>query len=141
MGVRVLDLRNWLRDAACKGVGFDFVPLTETTSGLAQAQEWCNICPVREECLMTAMRNPAWSGYWGGTTTKERSKLKASKHRAKCPLCLSVNVVTIDRSQVCIACGRSWPTGGAPVPKQEKRPSERGAGPRESEVKVMGEVL
>ena len=140
MGARVLNLRNWLDRAICDEDEFDFTPPTETLAGLEVAQRWCNICPVREECLMTAMRN-GWQGYWGGTMTADRRKLKALKYRAKCPCCLSVNVVTVSTSQVCIACGRSWAVARAPVPAEPKRPSETSADPREEEVTIVGDML
>lgn len=143
MGARVLNLRNWSDSAACKGVAdqFDFTPTTETTAGLFEAQKWCNLCPVREECLMTAMRN-GWSGYWGGSMTAERKKLKAAKRRVKCPLCTSVNLVRVDGNQVCVACGRSWRTGQEPVVKEDRRrPSERSDAPQHEEVSVMGDRL
>lgn len=89
---------------------------------------------------MTAMRN-SWHGYWGGTMTTERMKLKSSKHRVKCPLCTSVMVVSVDGSQVCIACGRSWPTGRPPAVKKGKRPSERTADPQQEEVLIVGDAL
>lgn len=141
MGARVLNLRNWLTRAECRGADFDFVPTTETARGLAAAQQWCNLCPVREECLMTALRNSAWTGYWGGTTTAERSKLKAAKRRVKCPVCLSITLIDLDDSQVCIACGRSWRNGREPAVKHQKRPSEKTADPQQKEVTVVGDVL
>ena len=140
MWARVLNLRNWMHRAACRGANFDFTPATETAGGLEVARTWCNTCPVREECLMTAMKN-GWPGYWGGTMTAERSKLKAVKHRVKCPICKCVDLVSIDQSQVCIACGRSWPTSRIPDVPEEKRPSEKTADPQQEEVLVVGDTL
>lgn len=140
MWARVLNLRNWMADAGCRGADFEFVPTTETYDGLASALTWCNVCPVREECLLTAMKN-GWSGYWGGTMTAERARLKAPKHRVKCPLCKAVNLIKVDTSQVCVACGRSWPVGPSPAVHREKRPSELSADPQEEEVMVVGDAL
>lgn len=142
MGAVVVQLRHWSADAACKGSDFEFVPSTETSRGLMGARQWCDVCPVREECLTNAMQN-SWQGYWGGTLTAERNRLKAPKNRAKCPLCKSVNVVTVEESQVCIACGRSWRKGNPPVPKVKrlKRPTEKTANPETEGVIPVGEVL
>lgn len=140
MGAVFVQLGKWSGKAQCKGVAFEFVPLTETPRGLMQARQWCDVCPVQTECLMTAMRH-GWQGYWGGTLTAERNKLKAPKHRAKCPVCRSVDLVTVEQSQVCIACGRSWRSGKPPVTKVQKRPTEKTDSPKTEGVIVMGDAL
>jgi len=142
VGAIVVQLKHWQENAACNEAEFDFVPLTETAAGLVGARRWCDICPVQVECLTTAMRS-SWQGYWGGTTTKDRNRLKAPKNRAKCPLCKSVNLVTVEESQVCIACGRSWRKGSPPVPKAKslKRPTEKRESPEIEGVTPVGEIL
>jgi hypothetical protein len=142
VGAIVVQLRHWSSGAECKGSGFDFVPTTETATGLLNARKWCDICPVRDECLTTAVKN-GWHGYWGGTTTAERNRLRAPKYRAKCPICKGVTVVTLEDSQACIACGRSWRKGSPPVPrvKRLKRPTEKTAHPETEGVTTVGEVL
>lgn len=114
MEIRVFNLRDWMKNAECRGSDFDFVPPTESAEGLSVATSmWCNVCPVRDECLVTALKN-GWKGYWGGTLTSDRNKLRSMKRRKKCPLCKSVNLITADRCQICVACGRSWTVGNAP---------------------------
>jgi|SRR5215213_331136 len=108
MEIKVLRLRDWMKNAECRGSKFDFVPDAESAIELEVAKSgFCNLCPVRDECLVTALRN-GWKGYWGGTLTSERTKLRSLKRRKKCPLCKSVNLITSDQSQICASCGRSW---------------------------------
>lgn len=42
-------------------------------------RDYCNVCPVREDCLEYALENNEIYGIWGGTTEIERKRLK--KHR------------------------------------------------------------
>lgn len=113
MEVRVLRLRNWMKRAECRGADFDFVPVAESAAELEAAKSgFCNLCPVRDECLVTALMS-GWKGYWGGTLTSERTKLRSMKRRKKCPLCKSVNLITTKRNQICVACARSWPISAA----------------------------
>lgn len=108
MEIRVLRLRDWMRRAKCRGSRYDFVPDAESAIGLSGLKAgFCDLCPVRDECLVTALRN-GWKGYWGGTLTSERDKLRSLKHRKKCPICKSVNLITADQTQICAACSRSW---------------------------------
>lgn len=143
MGAVRVHLKHWGDHAACRGSDYEFVPHTETETGAAEAAAaWCNTCPVRDECLTTAVQN-GWQGYWGGTSTASRNRLRAPKNRAKCPICKSVNVVTLEESQACIACGRSWRKASPPVVKTAagKRPSETAGEPATEEVKIMGDAL
>lgn len=128
MEIRVFSLRDWMQDAECRGSDFDFVPVTESVQELEAAKAaWCNVCPVRDECLMTALKN-GWKGYWGGTLTSDRNKLRSLKRRVKCPLCKSVTLITTERYQVCVACSRSWTISNAP-------------GTGTQEVEIVGDLL
>jgi hypothetical protein len=112
----------WMDRGACNGVGLDFVPDAETERGLAEAKAFCNACAVRTECLAWAMLYRC-EGYWGGTTTYQRLQLMRVRTRAKCPLCLSVQLVATEQHEVCLACGMSWvrdvrlePIAATPLP-------------------------
>lgn len=111
---------RWQDEALCRGLPRDeFVPDKETPEGLEAAREHCNPCPVRDVCLRYALTYNL-RGYWGGTDTPERRRLKAKKNRAKCPSCSSRRVVTMDGGTddaLCIACGLSWLTEAASQPR------------------------
>jgi WhiB family redox-sensing transcriptional regulator len=114
---------RWQDDAACAGLDLDrFVPDKEDPEGLAAAREICGPCPVRVTCLQYAMVY-GQRGYWGGTDTEERKRLKAKKDRAKCPSCASRRVVgpvtgrAGEPVDLCIGCGLSWPTAAAATPR------------------------
>lgn len=102
---------DWYRDAACKNTNSDlFSPKVETDKGLAEVKEaFCDHCPVRERCLQFAIINDD-CGYWGGTSTAERRRMKRTRARAKCPIstCQTKMPVVIGLYQVCLACGASW---------------------------------
>lgn len=101
------DNTAWQAGAPCTGADFDFIPDAETQAGVEQARQWCRSCPVRTQCLAWAMLHGA-EGYWGGTTTYQRAQLRRVRTRAKCPLCLSAQLVYTDPHELCLACGVSW---------------------------------
>ncbi|MGW2213289.1 WhiB family transcriptional regulator [Streptomyces sp. NPDC001781] len=109
---------RWQDGAACAGVPLDvFVPDHENAEGLEEARRFCNPCPVRDTCLRYALTY-GQRGYWGGTDTAERRRLKAKKDRAKCPSCESRRVVDMKAVEgsddaLCLACGLSWLTASA----------------------------
>jgi WhiB family redox-sensing transcriptional regulator len=41
-----------------------------------KARVICSICPVREECLAFAVDDVEIVGIWGGTSAKQRQKLR-----------------------------------------------------------------
>jgi hypothetical protein len=110
---------RWQDDALCNGAPLEtFVPDKEDEAGLEAAQTYCNPCPVRATCLRYALTY-GQRGYWGGTDTAERRRLKAKKNRAKCPSCESRRVVDMEESMdaLCLACGVSWLTEAAAQPR------------------------
>lgn len=115
---------RWMDGAACNGVPMDvFVPDKEDAEGLVAAKEYCDPCSVRETCLRYALTY-GQRGYWGGTDTAERRRLKAKKDRVKCPSpsCGSRRVVDMNAADgsndaLCLACGLSWLTASAAMPR------------------------
>jgi Transcription factor WhiB len=107
---------GWQAGAECAGADFDFVPRVEDRLGLETARStWCNVCPVRPECLLYALLYNE-HGYWGGTLTAERRKLSKRRDRAKCPVCLSKAVIRPGGGhEICQSCGVSW--AGSPDPR------------------------
>jgi WhiB family redox-sensing transcriptional regulator len=43
------------------------------------ARQLCHACPIRLQCLEYAVDNLEEYGYWGGTTPKERKRLKRGR--------------------------------------------------------------
>ncbi|MFD8226861.1 WhiB family transcriptional regulator [Streptomyces massasporeus] len=110
---------RWQDDAQCNGLPMEeFVPDKETPEGLDNARTSCNLCPVRGTCLRYALTYNL-RGYWGGTDTAERRRLKAKKDRVKCPVCTSTRVVDMASSDdaLCLACGLSWLRESAAQPR------------------------
>ena len=74
---------DWRDRAACKDdptPDLWFVPPGDR-HGIAAAKAICRRCPVTAECLAEAMANPSIVGVWGGTTERERAKLRADQPR------------------------------------------------------------
>lgn len=44
-----------------------------------KAKAVCNNCWVKDKCLDYAMQTPMLQGIWGGTTPRERKRLRLSK--------------------------------------------------------------
>jgi len=74
---------DWMDDAVCREIGHDvFFP--KPGEDAKEARAVCRDCPVRVECLTHALDLQdagAWTviGIWGGTTVKERTRLRRSR--------------------------------------------------------------
>jgi WhiB family transcriptional regulator, redox-sensing transcriptional regulator len=72
----------WMEEAACKNKprvfffpdGDDWVD--------PRAGGICAVCPVKDECLDFALRNPSLDGIWGGTSEEERRRIRRQRRRA-----------------------------------------------------------
>lgn len=106
---------GWMEESSCKGARFNFTPDVEDQNDLEYVQdEWCNMCPVRTECLAYALLYRA-SGYWGGTGTTERKLLGYARNRVRCPVCKSKALVrTTEGHEICQGCGLSWTSVSRP---------------------------
>lgn len=70
-------LRDWTKDARCKGVDSDlFFPVTKEDE--EAATQFCDDCPVKAACLGYALKTNQNDGVWGGTTAEHRRRI----HRA-----------------------------------------------------------
>ena len=75
-----LDIRRW-PTASCRGMDPDlFFP--SSSGEVKAAKAVCAACPVRAECLEYALANAERLGVWGGTSERERGRLRRSQ-RAK----------------------------------------------------------
>lgn len=65
----------WMDEAACKGLdpAIFYPPHAE----IAFAKAICARCPVREECLVHALRYNETRGVWGGTSERQRRPMHA----------------------------------------------------------------
>lgn len=83
----------WEERAVCRGADTSlfFAPDTDAPSAgmrYTQARRWCRVCPVRRQCLDTAMRREgnltrnARGGMWGGMSPGEREALHLSRRTA-----------------------------------------------------------
>lgn len=67
--------QNWRDEALCKGLPPDqFFPNSETEQ--EAAARLCGGCAVRAECLEYALITNQRDGVWGGTTEKQRAKMR-----------------------------------------------------------------
>jgi WhiB family redox-sensing transcriptional regulator len=70
----------WMAEGACRGSDVDvfFPPRGADASKWAEgAKTVCRRCPVIHLCLEYALRANETSGVWGGTTPKERRRMRA----------------------------------------------------------------
>lgn len=75
--------RNWWDLAACAGYETDlFFPADHEPSFVVRRM--CARCPVREPCLQDALSMPPYldHGVYGGTTEKERLRLRRALRQA-----------------------------------------------------------
>lgn len=71
----------WMKDAACKGQELWMFPHDADEEGIAHAKSFCDVCPVREQCLSYALSIREKHGVWGGTTAEERVTILRRKAR------------------------------------------------------------
>jgi WhiB family redox-sensing transcriptional regulator len=76
--LRVEEFRpSWHADAACRGRGTAaFFPGRGQNETCASAKAICAGCPVRAECLDDALAHGEKVGNWGGTSERERRRLR-----------------------------------------------------------------
>ena len=65
---------EWRKRAACRGATEPFFSYDEER--VAHARAICEGCPVREECLQTALADRSLHGVWGGTTQEQRERIR-----------------------------------------------------------------
>lgn len=53
----------------------------EQGESAAAARRVCRACPVREQCLAYALETGQEWGVWGGTTERERQRVRAARRR------------------------------------------------------------
>ena len=68
---------SWYDLAACKGANPDmFFPDRGDNETVIAAKAVCARCPVRAECLNHALEHNELRGIWGGTTGRDRRRIR-----------------------------------------------------------------
>jgi WhiB family redox-sensing transcriptional regulator len=74
-----VETRNWANRAICRNLDTnDFFPGRGESVNIIKVV--CKACPVVKPCLEYAMRNSERFGIWGGTSERERRKMRSSKY-------------------------------------------------------------
>ena len=68
----------WHQRAACRGSDPDLLFPERDTHRPDQALAYCEECPVKPQCLESALEVPKTAGVWGGTTGRFRRGLRRS---------------------------------------------------------------
>lgn len=71
----VVDHQPWRERAACKGMDAALFVLARGDSG-REAKRVCRGCEVRAECLEYALDSHEQFGVWGGTSERERRRMR-----------------------------------------------------------------
>lgn len=82
------DVTGWHHEAACRAADVDpawFWPSRGQSNDEARAV--CARCPVRQRCLDDALSRGEWAdhGIWGGTSERERRRLRIARRREQRP--------------------------------------------------------
>ena len=71
---------RWIQQAKCVTHVLDpdaFYATTRTKRGAVKAAlAMCAVCPVRRECLQNALDNRDPWGIWGGSTERQRARMR-----------------------------------------------------------------
>lgn len=71
---------EWMARGLCAQTDPEaFFPVKGGSTG--EAKRICNRCEVRQECLDHALANDLRYGIWGGTSDRERQRLKRDRQR------------------------------------------------------------
>ena len=80
--VTTLDTAAWRRDAACAVTDPELFFAGDEDS-VVRAKQVCADCPVRRECLETALAVNEMHGVWGGMAEGERRRLIRTRRRQR----------------------------------------------------------
>lgn len=79
---RPSESHDWTRDAECAKPDKPLMfPHEGDSDGIRLAKDVCGVCPVRQQCLATAMARGESFGVWGGKTEGERRNLRRQQAR------------------------------------------------------------
>ena len=85
-----VETRNWARRAMCLDLDTEsFYP--QRGESTVVIKMICKSCPVVKPCLEYAMRNMEKFGIWGGTSERERRRMRTARARnAKADMQISI---------------------------------------------------
>ena len=66
---------SWQGSAACRGLDVDLF-FNDRGESVAEAKAVCARCPVLEPCRAYALSDALLPGIWGGTTFKDRKRIR-----------------------------------------------------------------
>lgn len=69
---------DWMADAECRGLD-PTVFFTELGESTREVKALCSRCPVRADCLDYALTNGERFGVWGGTSERERKRMRVGR--------------------------------------------------------------
>jgi WhiB family transcriptional regulator, redox-sensing transcriptional regulator len=69
---------DWRNDAACRGLPPALFIDVNGNGRTNQALACCMRCPVRTACLNYALHDHELVGVWGGTTAKDRRRIRVA---------------------------------------------------------------
>lgn len=73
----------WRRRAACRDEDINlFFADRGDSATVRKAKAICARCPVRRQCLDSAITNNEMSGIWGGFSRKDRRRIKRRREAA-----------------------------------------------------------
>lgn len=71
------DTDGWARQALCKEMDPEiFFPHAGDQATCIIAKRICHQCPVKQPCRDYALADPKLNGIWGGTTYRDRLKIR-----------------------------------------------------------------
>lgn len=77
---------EWMTDGLCSSGQFDpdlWFAGQDDHPSTAQALSVCGQCPVRQTCLEYALDERWLYGIWGGTTSRQRTRLRSAVARER----------------------------------------------------------
>ena len=113
-------MESWYDRALCVDAEVDF--FSEDPLEMQMAKSICHECPVRRQCLQTALDNEERFGVWGGAesvdlrlalSTDIFGKPVRRKKKMFCPNCMSSDIFVGQTTKTrvrhtCNSCNLSW---------------------------------
>lgn len=80
--LRAMDVPRWDEGALCAQTDPElFFPEVGQTDLVRDARNICQQCPLLAECREYAVRHGELHGIWGGTTERERRRIRMERRR------------------------------------------------------------
>lgn len=80
--LRAIDVPRWNEGALCAQTDPElFFPEVGQTDVVREARQLCARCPLQQECREYAIHHGELHGIWGGTTDRERRRIRMERRR------------------------------------------------------------